>query len=609
MFVEAFGKIAAWKAVLTGAGVSGSVIATFGHLNAFPETLFPLGIELRGSAPRVLEPARRWDERNSARVRAAARAAAEHGDEVVIATDVDDEGDVIALEVLTLLLEAGVQLGNVSRALPTSMTKEGIAKALAGRKRLAGQVGVLQRRALAGRVRAVTDRLIGHTFSRPGSGLSVGRVRSALLGTVAASEGYRPEVGEIVLRCRSATCGADFAARLPVWSGVAPPDALVALANAYQGGNIPGSVRLVSPLSAGVWDRFVGAQLHNTASALGAARRWFGVGLRAGAEALQRLYQTGAVSYPRTESSGIGAEGVKAVEQSARLAGVVGFDPDMLLQSAPVEAGAPHEGLYPLPSAEGARRMRKLRSDGEAQAQDADDALFAVVARRAIEAGCDRRRERGVWVGRDAPEAVRGALEEMEWFREPRFGVPWGQKRATGVRKWPVDSVLLDILDHEGLGRPALWHVHADAPAAERLVELDGWTLTLSAIGRESLQAAPLCFRDRRASQMIEEVSRNAAAIGGVEVRDREASTAGMSPELIGRGLTAILRNLPDDVREAMLAAAAADDAARAVMTPPAAADLVATGRTPDPEPAKDVEEDVEENDRRPNTEMGPSPF
>ncbi len=92
---------------------------------------------------------------------------------VIIATDADAEGDVIAWDVATLIRDMHP---NPLRVRMKGLDDDSV------RASIDAATPVRKADAVAGRTRAIVDRLIGASFSRPDVG--VGRVQTALLGLV-----------------------------------------------------------------------------------------------------------------------------------------------------------------------------------------------------------------------------------------------------------------------------------------------------------------------------------------------------------------------------------------------------------------------------------------
>lgn len=190
--IEAPGKVRTIESALRGAGLAVDVMATGGHFCEHDASLWPLGIAADGSEPgRIRDP-----------IRATMLQSRGLGRRVLIATDADQEGDVIARDI------AEVVRGGASAVLRmrvSSLDRESIRAAFLSATpfEVAG--------ALPGDARRIVDRWIGHTFSRPAQ--PVGRVSSALLRVLADAD---PVIGHVTLTLPCEDGGPPFVAQVPV---------------------------------------------------------------------------------------------------------------------------------------------------------------------------------------------------------------------------------------------------------------------------------------------------------------------------------------------------------------------------------------------------------
>lgn len=280
IIIEAHGKAQAWTRITEAIRMPSLVVATGGHLCHFPASLTPLGIDIRKGQRldrgRVPDPEKK---RNILK----AVASVPESCPIVIAMDNDVEGDVIAYDVVELILSHFPRRASrMVRVRPGPVTREGVRAALASATRISSRQIVAD--AVRGRARAVTDRWIGSTFSRM-AGVPVGRVRSAVLGATLllnrAPERLsgRPETGEITFQARSAMGGRPFIARVPLngTENSARLRRLVALARQHAGLLVPGAVRPRQSLSAAVAHRVGTVRPFNTADALAYASRHYGI--------------------------------------------------------------------------------------------------------------------------------------------------------------------------------------------------------------------------------------------------------------------------------------------------------------------------------------------
>ena len=192
VIIEAPGKVRSLSAVLRGLGIAADVWPTRGHLCEHSGSLWPLGILPDGS-----EPGRVADE---LRVNVLRRMALRRT--VLIATDADQEGDVIARDISDVVSDVAAQ---VKRIHLRALDRESVCAAFADLDRVSLDA------ATAGDARRIIDRLIGHSFSK--SGLPVGRVFSALLRCLADSD---PVIGHATLTLPAQDGGRPFVVHVPV---------------------------------------------------------------------------------------------------------------------------------------------------------------------------------------------------------------------------------------------------------------------------------------------------------------------------------------------------------------------------------------------------------
>lgn len=569
VIIEAHGKIRAWSRILRDIGISATILATGGHLCAFPDSLFPIGIRLEAGS--TLDPTRRPDPERLARLLDAIREAPD-GARIFIATDHDVEGDVIALDVIEALLAENRSLvDRIFRLRPAAITAEGVRAALAAATPLRASATRTVSDAVQGRARAVSDRWIGAAFSRL-AGLPVGRVRSALLGAVfllgrapSLLRG-RPETGEITLQARSASGGRPFFARVPL-TGQEDPDRiaqLIRIARRFEGGLVPGVVRIPMSLSAAVAPRFGSARPFNTGDVLIHAARHHGVSISQGMRGLQDAYLQGFSSYPRTDGREISRESAARVVRLGYACGLENLDADYLSgQIANANAGpVVHEGLHPVPSmtSENMERLRGLvrrpipaAPEGGRSREDVADIIITLIARRAFEAAREITLQRGHWRrdnGSGVSEEDARLLEDLDWFQEDGFAFPWSRDLVTKVRQWPMEAILLEMMIQEGLGRPSTYAAHVKVAMASADIEPGVFPAPPrpSPQGVTSLKRTPSTIWNPATCRMIEAAIENS---GNMLKEDLSWPLQ----ERARHRVTAWFDRLPQDIQDTLLAA------------------------------------------------------
>ncbi|WP_327211052.1 toprim domain-containing protein [Rhizobium leguminosarum] len=182
--IEAPGKAQQLEELLRKIGIDARVQATKGHLYSMPAGLQPLGIDsaFREFGRALINPD------IGARIREEASAAGA----VYVATDADQEGDVIAWDVAELLQDI---VPNPLRVRLRGMDFDSI------REAIDGATSVSKSDAVPGRTRAIVDRMIGSVFSNGGFQSVASR---ALCSASCATSSPSPNVYASLRRRRTA---------------------------------------------------------------------------------------------------------------------------------------------------------------------------------------------------------------------------------------------------------------------------------------------------------------------------------------------------------------------------------------------------------------------
>lgn len=576
IIIEALGKVGTWKKVLGGIGFKANVVATHGHVSRFPDRLWPLGISFQGDGP--CDKGRSADPRKADEIIASLNGLGSDAP-IFIAADDDVEGDVIALDVIELLLAHDRRLASrIFRARPKALNREAISYALENASPLRSCASDTLARAIPGRTRAISDRWIGAVFSRM-IGHPAGRVRSALLGGFFLLERAphllqgAPEIGEIVLRCRSGGGGLPFVSRISL-TGRQDPDQverLVDLAERFRGKLVPGVVRPRQSLSAAVAPRIGSVRPFNTGDAIAYAARHFNLGAAQAMAGLQDAYTSGMISYPRTDSRDISRESavrVARIAEACRLGGVDvailhGEDGPTLADPRPGAARKhdAHEALHPVCDFDREKIARfeeilrapiPFRDRSHLGGPEICDIMTALVSRRAIEAARRVAMEPGDWrPDNGTPVTPQDAelLSDLDWEREQAVPLPWSKDLMTGARQWPLRAVAIDLMMSEGIGRPSTYAAHADTAEMSGEIEMEaiGALPRPTPLGRKVLAKLPRGLWNPGTCRMIEAAFMNHGnlceedAAGGLQLR-------------MARRVHTWFRHLPQDMQQALLA-------------------------------------------------------
>lgn len=460
--IEAPGKIKTFHRILAEAGIGADVCATIGHFLENPRTLREPALVFRDGA--FVETARRPHRADAysylcERIKSC-------GGRILVATDNDDEGHVIAQDVADLA--ARIAPGTPTlRVLLQSLDAPSLRCAL-------GEASPVEpSAAVPGTARRICDRLIGVTLGDFDGRRPVGRVQSALLGM--AADGIAFGEARVLLPC--ADGGKPFVGGLPLVGEASPADLIAALPPLLPAAVVETLVvPLGEPLSYA--DAVLDLHEHLRMSIADAARL------------LQTLYEAGEISYPRTASRGYSEASAAQVERQARARGLIAFKRGLL---PGVEAGSAHEAIRV--TAEERLRRIEVSKPLKLQANERDAAL-ALIARRSIEAGTPVRRERPDLRG--LPESLRG----LRWARDTRMAVlTWRYAERAAVQMYEPEAAMVRAMRDRGMGRPSTVADHACRFIERGLV--DG-RMRLTEKGKAWLSAAPSALRDPATTALIE---------------------------------------------------------------------------------------------------------
>ena len=467
--IEAPGKARTMEAMLEKIDFVARVQATKGHFFQMPDKLDPIGID---RAYREFERKPR-DLQLIERIRREALAA----EEVFVATDADQEGDVIAWDVADLIRDIHPAPKRVRlKGMDAESVKEAIAEAAPVRKA----------DALAGRTRAIVDRLIGAGFSR--GGVAVGRVGTALLGLV---QQQKPSTVKLRLVAPASDGGRPWSAETDLMPPLDEDIARQLAALSFPALEIS-SVRKATTHTDHMGDIMVkvGDKLdlppHETAGSM------------------QRLYEAGRMSYPRAGSRGISAAVSAKMAEVLRKAGYKVDD-----EAFPIKDETDvHDSPYP---------MGPVDLTGDPEKMGQDESVRAMVARNMVKSGQTQTEQSAFSMvltpflrNKGFSDPVAEFVAAMPWRREigPRYPgqESWPKSQMTYRR---ADVVLLERAVAAGLGRPSTWANHVQTFMSRGLVDEN---LALTAKGQDWINGSPKELLDPRVSAAIERACERAPA-------------------------------------------------------------------------------------------------
>jgi DNA topoisomerase-1 len=435
--VEAPGKVVNLAQILKSLRAPGDVLATAGQIADNPKSLTPIAL-----SPQLVET--RYQIRDDRRALVdKIRRAAENVDRIFIATDDDQEGNVIAYDLVQALKGTGAEIFRM-RLKGLSVDEVGRALKEAGPADFAAE-------AAQGSCRRIVDRAIGAACSllTPDSIITVGRVQSALLLEI----NERPlATGEFAFQAK-AKDGSLYAASSEVF-GSEHLARLEAAAAALQKGRFEKANVVTEDLSLGTpWT------YEEAVAEVGLRLR---IGIDQAADALQAAYEEGLTSYPRTRSQEFSKDGVELALALARQ-NRCSVEGGVL----PVESlrGGAHEAIRPLDD--------EMQLGVPLNVLALPEAVAVILARNLI--SCAQRVETKV---------LEVQVEGMNIRLRQQVATPqrcWKDKpEVPGFMELPLDYVLLKRIATVGLGRPSTSVDHVRKFLQRDLLEqrTEGWALS-----------------------------------------------------------------------------------------------------------------------------------
>lgn len=498
--IEAPGKVRVFRELLQKIGVDAKVQATNGHIYEFPKDA-GLGID-RGfrDFKRILK-----NPETGRYIREAIQGAKN----VFIATDADREGEVIAWDVAELIQDIWPM---AFRVRLKGMDEESI------RQAIADVTPVRKEDAVAGRTRAIVDRMIGFTFSH--DNVKVGRIKTALLG-MCRDETF--PVAKLKLSAPASDGGRNWLAECDIADPIS-----MKIAKQLEEVDFPVLDRQRSSKPYTAKPRHTGDVLVRAGDAMNLSPK-------EASDKMQDLYEAGRLSYPRAGSKGLSpavAAKIADIVKKSRYhfeADVVAKKSDEDVHDAPYPIGPVNVTHDPdnLGDQEGLRTLiaRDLVKNGQSH----------VIEEAFGKAAGDHLRKLGY------SDAICDHVAKLPWRREkgPRFPGQEAWPESQVVERRP-DTVLLEAAIKKGLGRPSTWANHIDGFMKEGLV--DG-QLKLTEKGRAWVKGSPEVFLDARISVAIENACER--------VTDVMMSNPDREPwEMLSEK---IIKALPDEVQKPLV--------------------------------------------------------
>lgn len=479
VIVEASGKRDALRRALSGIGLHADVVATVGHIASNPNELRPISLD---ESLRETAYALRADR---ASVASSLREAISASSEVFIATDADQEGDVIASDISRLFADA-LKDRPVCRVRLRAIADSELRASFSPERRVSLDRVSDQK----GAARRIVDRAIGATYSRAAEQIAVGRVQSSLLSALSK---HKAELGRFALSVKlKGPDGPEVLwASVPVTS-LSDCERLERAQAALDEGHA--QIVSVDPYEAPA------SRPWGFEDVLLEASRRLKIGVSDAEKALQAAYEKGRVSYPRVRANAYSAEAVKVGQSLAELSRT-SFNPN-LLPTRPVyddADGFAHESLRPIDDG--------LQLGMSLSVLDSSEAIAVLVARNLLLCG-QKNEGRAIRIkSDDLGEVVFHSIvgEHHRGWRDP--------KKVRGYEPYTPEQAVLKFMAQHNLGRPSTVVSHVTKVLGRSLLDD---SLQLTAKGRRWLSAAQEAGIDDQTSirveKMIEEAPSNMPA-------------------------------------------------------------------------------------------------
>jgi DNA topoisomerase-1 len=503
--IEAPGKVRVFQDLLRKVGVEAKVQATNGHICEFPKEPRDLGIDqaFRPFNRILINP-------ETGRYIREALVGAKN---VFIATDADQEGDVIAWDVAELIADIWPEPFRVRlKGMDEESVRQAITDATAVRKE----------DAVPGRTRAILDRMIGFTLSH--KGVKVGRIRTPLLG-ICRDENL--PVDKLRLTAPSKDGGRPWIAECDVLDPIT-----IKIAKQLEDVVFPELDRRRESKPYTSKPKHTGEVLVRAGDALGLKPH-------EAQQKMQDLYESGRMSYPRAGSKGLSpsiAAKIAEIVKKSRYnfeAAKVSTKTDGDVHDAPYPIGpvnvthdpenvGDHEGMRVLIA-------RDLVKTG--QSHIIEEAFGSVAGQHLRKLGFS--------------DAISDFVSKLPWRREngPRYPgqEAWPENKV--INRLP-ETVLLEAAMQKGLGRPSTWARHIKKFMEDGLVDNQ---LKLTSKGQAWAAASPEVLLDPRLSSAIESACER--------VTDAIMIDPNREPwEMLSEK---IIKALPADIREKLVDAVA----------------------------------------------------
>lgn len=458
VIIEAPGKRKHMANVLWQAGMRDvEVMATVGHIGTNPERFHPLGVDTDYNETAYrLKPDK---EKLAMNIEQAAKAAKK----IYIATDDDQEGDVIARDVLRFCIDEEDHhkvLRLRLKALVPSEVQVAVAEAAPFEPLAAAR----------GDARRVMDRIIGAMSTSDGA---VGRVQGS---TLLCLQSQVPVQGVMTFTLKSNDDRGDWVAKYPVYAG---QDTLFDGELDYCASPGRSEMATMARRAMNHDDIVLQASLA-TGGSIGQVSR-----------AMQSLYEKGKMTYPRSRDHSITADSFRRVAAIARANGA-GFDMQRFRAIRELNGAHAHEAPNSM--------MLDVGVNKSLETLELEDQVLVLITRHLIDCGIPCQYETPRLM--DLTE-LPGNMAQLGWHRIiPTGDRLWESKPAeAGYTAWTAEQSLLHFMMKNELGRPSTIINHIDKFLGRDLID-EHFELTKK--GAEWSANIGVIFNHQNISKMIE---------------------------------------------------------------------------------------------------------
>lgn len=453
IFIEAVGKIRSLQRSLNALEIDADIIATKGHLYANSQHLFPVGIN-----EHFEETGRQAVNQKLIDKIKSTSGMYRH---YLIATDPDQEGDVIAEDIANLIPEQKLLRVNLH-----GLDADSIYSALKTAKAYNPELS------WPGTCRRILDRVLGASFTNQFENISVGRVQSALLGAIHE----KPQVfGVANLAMKDKLSGHDFECEIEVTH--ANHASIKRIVESLKTNPLSASVKLNQDATA--------SEPWNYAECVFYCAQRLNASIAEVDTAMQKLYEDGLLSYLRSSAKALSKDALACLSNIANSqSGRHQLQVDRVQIISQHDA---HESPRPLGLVDISLPLKLM---------DFNTAVLTMITRNLVRCGTE-----GVDEIPDTSSLPEWA-QSLPWKRTRYATLSWrDSKPKNEITLMAIDVALLGVMNRYQLGRPGTQVDHVQRFMQKKLVHSD---LNLTTEGKRWVSKTHPQFLSPKNSAYIE---------------------------------------------------------------------------------------------------------